>query len=62
MQIRFLLDTSVCVPVLRGQTSRQQFPASMEMAVSSVVAAELWAGANKAQRREEQLAMIGSFL
>ncbi len=62
MQARFLLDTSVCVPVLRGQTSPQQLPASSETAVSSVVAAELWAGAHKAARRQEQVAVVGQFL
>ena len=62
MRTRFLLDTSVCVPVLRGRASSQQFPAAAETAVSSVVAAELWAGAHKAERRQEQMASVGEFL
>jgi tRNA(fMet)-specific endonuclease VapC len=62
MPPRFLLDTSVCVPVLRGQTSPQHLPALAETAISSVVAAELWAGAHKAERQKEQIAKVGHFL
>jgi tRNA(fMet)-specific endonuclease VapC len=62
VSIRYFLDTSVCVPVLRGRVSPRRLPASIETGISSVVAAELWAGAHKAGRQQEQLAVVGEFL
>ena len=48
-----LLDSSVCVMILRGRTARGELPAPPDAAISSIVAAELWAGAAKANRADE---------
>ena len=48
-----LLDSSACVLILRGRASSSALPARGETAISSVVAAELWAGAEKSRRATE---------
>ena len=58
----YLLDTSVCVPILRGRSSLQTLPDREETTVSSVVAAELWAGANKSDLRHGQFELVEEFL
>jgi tRNA(fMet)-specific endonuclease VapC len=57
-----MLDSSVCIPVLRGQIPPKQLPAVEETVVSSVVAAELWTGAHKAERHGEKRIDVGQFL
>lgn len=49
----YLLDSSVCVMILRGRTALAELPAPPEAAISGIVAAELWAGAMKATRSSE---------
>ncbi|CAN5797339.1 type II toxin-antitoxin system VapC family toxin [soil metagenome] len=49
----YLLDSSVCVMILRGRTAVAELPAPPEAAISGIVAAELWAGAMKANRASE---------
>lgn len=49
----YLLDSSVCVMILRGRTAVSDLPAPPEAAISCIVAAELWAGAMKANRASE---------
>ena len=49
----YLLDSSACVLILRGRASTTALPAREQTAVSSVVAAELWAGAEKSGRASE---------
>jgi tRNA(fMet)-specific endonuclease VapC len=46
----FLLDSSVCVFVLRGRAPLSRLPSREEIAVSSIVAAELFAGIEKSNR------------
>ncbi|MEO6872844.1 MAG: type II toxin-antitoxin system VapC family toxin [Chthoniobacterales bacterium] len=46
----YLLDSSVCVLLLRGRTGVAELPAPPEAGISAIVAAELWAGAVKAKR------------
>jgi tRNA(fMet)-specific endonuclease VapC len=48
----YLLDSSVCVMLLRGRTALAELPAPPEVAISGIVAAELWAGAMKAARAD----------
>ncbi|MGI8603942.1 MAG: type II toxin-antitoxin system VapC family toxin [Verrucomicrobiales bacterium] len=47
------LDSSVCVLMLRGRTAVSASPAHADTAISSVVAAELWAGVEKSNRLGE---------
>lgn len=49
----YLLDSSVCVLILRGRTAVTDLPAPPEAAISAIVAAELWAGAVKSKRASE---------
>ena len=49
----YLLDSSACVRLLRGRAGVSDLPARNEIAISSVVAAELWAGAEKSGRPAE---------
>ena len=49
----YLLDSSVCVMILRGRTAVAELPAPPAAAISAIVAAELWAGAMKATRASE---------
>ena len=49
----YLLDSSVCVMILRGRTAVADLPPPPEAAISGIVAAELWAGAMKATRSSE---------
>jgi tRNA(fMet)-specific endonuclease VapC len=58
----YLLDTSVCVPVLRERASVRELPAPADTAVPSIVAAELWAGVNKLGRTHAQFARLAEFL
>jgi len=50
------------VPVLRERASIRELPAPDETAVSSIVAAELWAGANKLGRAHPQFSRVKEFL
>ena len=43
----FLLDSSVCIPVLRRRTTLEGLPDPAEAAISAIVAAELWSGIEK---------------
>jgi tRNA(fMet)-specific endonuclease VapC len=43
----FLLDSSACILVLRGQASFKALPPCDQTSISSIVAAELWTGAEK---------------
>ena len=59
----YLLDTNVCVALLRGKAAGgKSSPHPEECAVSVVTAAELWVGAEKSSRREEQLRSVAGFL
>ena len=62
MALVYLLDSSVCVPVLRGRSSIKELPIPTETAVSSIVAAELWTGVRKLGEAHPQLAYLTEFL
>jgi tRNA(fMet)-specific endonuclease VapC len=61
-----LLDTSVCIDLLRGEggpvaTAFAQWRPS-EVAVSAVTAAELWSGVEQSRRRDENARRVALFL
>lgn len=56
-----MLDTSVCVPVLRERASVRELPSPDQTAVSAIVAAELRAGASKLGSDHPQFARLGGF-
>ena len=66
MKISFLLDSSVCIPVLRNKAGLQKLPDPEITAISVIVAAELWTGVkknlkthpNQADRLEEFLSLF----
>ncbi|MGK0186309.1 MAG: tRNA(fMet)-specific endonuclease VapC [Verrucomicrobiales bacterium] len=47
MPIKFLLDSSVCVPVLRNQAGLEKLPDPARVGIPVIVAAELWTGVKK---------------
>lgn len=58
----WVLDTNVCIDLLRGRTRGRRLPAFVDCRLSSVVAAELWTGAGKANEPETQLRKVGAFV
>ena len=64
--MKYLLDTNVCVDYLTGRfplvVERLQHASSDDLCVSSVVAAELWYGAEKSTQRRQNRARIGILL
>ena len=65
-RLRRLLDTNVCIHVIRrkppGVLRRFEDYEVGEVGVSSVTAAELYHGAEKSSRREQNLEALGGFL
>ncbi len=53
----YMLDSSVCISILRGRISRSDLPVRANVTVSSIVAAELWTGAEKSARPETKKAV-----
>ncbi len=58
----WLLDTNVCIDLLRGRTRGRRLPAFSNCRLSAVVAAELWTGANKADEAETQRRKVVAFI
>ncbi len=58
----YLLDTCVCIPVLRGRATFRPLPAPAETAISSIVAAELLAGVSKLPAGHPQFPRLEEFL
>jgi tRNA(fMet)-specific endonuclease VapC len=62
----FMLDTDVCIDVMRGRSaailSRLERIGRDEVAVSAVVAAELWTGVSKSADEERSRNAVKSFL
>ncbi|MDX2079961.1 MAG: PIN domain-containing protein [Terrimicrobiaceae bacterium] len=46
----FLLDSSICIPVLRNQPGLDQLPDPAVTGIPVIVAAELWTGVQKNRR------------
>jgi tRNA(fMet)-specific endonuclease VapC len=57
MRPLYMLDTSACIQVLRGQAPFDALPACKDTAVSSLVAAELWTGVEKSGRPNKAAAL-----
>ncbi len=61
-----LLDTNVCVELLRGRSprvlARVRTADIDDLAISSITAAELFAGALKSIRAEENVAAVGNLV
>jgi tRNA(fMet)-specific endonuclease VapC len=62
----FMLDTDVCIDVMRGRSaailSRLERVGRDEVAVSAVVAAELWTGVSKSADEERSRNAVKAFL
>jgi tRNA(fMet)-specific endonuclease VapC len=50
VQPDFLLDSSVCIPVLRNQAGIERLPEPALVGIPVIVAAELWTGVKKNER------------
>ena len=57
MRPLYMLDTSACIQVLRGQAPFDALPACKDTAVSSLVAAELWTGVEKSDKPNKAAAL-----
>jgi len=60
--LAYLLDTSICVGLMRGRTVNTQMPALHECALSSITTAELWTGAEKSAQPELRRLDVEKFL
>lgn len=59
---RYLLDTGIIASLFRGDSGvRQRIAASEELFISSITLGELYYGAFKSQRTEDELAKINQF-
>ncbi len=63
---RVMLDSDVCIDVLRGQSlsirARLERMRPEEVAVSSIVAGELWTGVSKSTQPDRSRSAINAFL
>ena len=64
---RLMLDTDICVDVMRGRSPRirrrlERAAAPEEVAISSIVAAELWTGAMKSRDRAAAASAVRELL
>src|SRR4051812_42493257 len=63
MNPSFLLDSSVCVAILRNQAGLQRLPDPNQTAIPVIVATELWAGVQKnMSTHPQQAARLEAFL
>lgn len=60
--VRFMLDSSVCIPVLRRRAELNGLPAPSASALSAIVAAELWSGIEKRPREDAHRARLAGLL
>ena len=58
----WLLDTNVCIDLLRGRTRGRRLPAFADCRLSAVVVAELWTGASKAAESEAQRRTVAALV
>ena len=61
MKVKFLLDTSACIPVLRNQGGLEQLPDPSSTGIPVIVAAELWTGVRK-QPHMNKAGLLEAFL
>jgi tRNA(fMet)-specific endonuclease VapC len=57
-----LLDTNVCIDLLRGRTRGRRLPRAGDCRLSAVVVAELWVGAEKAAAPATQRPAVSAFI
>lgn len=61
--MKYLLDTSACIAVLRNQTGLERLPDPSLTGIPVIVAAELWAGVKKNHRTHPHKApLLEAFL
>lgn len=60
--ISVLLDTNVCIDLLRGRVRGRRLPDTSDCVLSAVVVAELWVGAEKAADPAPQRRAVGVFV
>ncbi len=58
----FMMDSSVCIAILRNRPRLEKLPPLCECQISQIVAAELWTGAQKSNRPEVKLLQLADFL
>lgn len=58
----YMLDTNVCIAALRREREVQRLPPPPRCTLSQIIVAELWAGVEKSDRRNEQAARLERFL
>lgn len=56
-----MLDSSVCIPILRGRASFRGLPAPQSISLSATVAAELWAGVYRLGIDHSQFSFLSEF-
>ena len=60
--MRHLLDTSVCVSLIRGRSTRNELPPTSDCVVSVITAAELEVGVHRSSRPAEQREAVDGLL
>ena len=60
--VRWLLDTNVCVEILRGKVLGRRLPLPEQCGIPSIVAGELWTGAQKSADPEAKRTQVSVFL
>lgn len=58
----YMLDSSVCIAVLRKQGNLRRLPPPERCVVSQITAAELWTGVEKGNLRDERAAKLEALL
>jgi tRNA(fMet)-specific endonuclease VapC len=58
----WLLDTNVCIDLLRGKVRGRRLPAIAQCRLPAVVVAELWTGANKSANPGAHRKSLAAFL
>ena len=61
-RVRYLLDSSVFVDLLRGRIPHTPLPSPQETGISSIVEAELWGGAHKNPGSSARIAELTALL
>jgi len=61
--LKFLLDSSACIPVLRNQAGLEKLPDPARTGIPVIVAAELWTGVKKnLKTHPHQARLLDTFL
>jgi len=61
--VKFLLDSSACIPVLSNQAGLEKLPDPARTGIPVIVAAELWTGVKKSRKTHpHQAGLLDAFL